>query len=324
MFSWILKIRPQLENTDLQNMERTLSNRFKRLAKRFGSGIANAIKGGGVLGLAVGLIDKILNPLKEVKESIDKMLKSSDDIVTNAQQFGTSTGRLFKLIQLGRSAGLDQDNLFQLLTKFQTAVAQAKANPNDPVAPAVKNYVDGGDTAQSFFSFIQALQTMDKNQQVLVQQAVFGEKQILKMADFLQTDFVQRLKDTGLDRVNSEEISKSIEKTADLNQLADNLLVMRETNDVIKKSALLNEGIVRSMARSEELELERERQRIASYKSLATISQTTDKMVILMEKGLAMVGDLIGVITPAINNLVAQLQKLTENRWIRGIFGKDK
>src|SRR5687767_8200002 len=107
MFSEILKIIPQLDSGDLAKLESSLSGRFTRIAKKFGKGLGSILTGGGIAGLALGLIDKLLNPLKDVQEAIDRSLKDSDDLVTNAKQFDTTAGKLAKLVALGKSTGLE-------------------------------------------------------------------------------------------------------------------------------------------------------------------------------------------------------------------------
>lgn len=320
MFSEILKIIPKLDPQDLDKMQRALQSRFTKIAKSFGKGLGNVIKGGGIAGIAMGLIDKILNPLKEVQEAIDRTLKTSDDLATNANQFNTTTGKLFKLVQLAKATGLDQDNLFQLITKFQTAVAQAKANPNDASVSSVRNFAGEKDTATAFFDFIQSLQKMDKSQQVLVQQQVFGEKQILRMADFLQSDFPKLFSQVGLDKVSSNKLTTSIEKLAGLNDLADALTAKRETTDMLAKSGIITENMIRARDKSERLNLEKENKRIQSYENLQTITDTVTRIMGLVEEGLNQLGKFITWITPTVNRMVNTIEKFANGPAARGIM----
>lgn len=324
MFSDILKIKPQIDNKDLQAMEKQLQSRFTKIAKGFGKGIGSLFKGGGLLGLAVGLIDKLLNPLKEVQEAIDKTLKASDDLATNAKQFNTTAGRLAKLQAFGKAAGLDPESLSMLITKFQTAVAEAKANPKEP--SAVRNFTGQTDTAAAFFEFIQSLQKMNKDQQILVQQQVFGEKQILKMADFLNSDFQAVGK--YFSRFDSAKLTRDINKTADLNDLQDTLAAVRDLDDMQKKSRLINEGMIRTRDASEKLNLQRENQRIQSYSDLAAISQTSEKIMMMVEQGVGLVGKLINVALPFIDKATVFMQQVLKSPMMRGIKslfgGKDE
>lgn len=332
MFSEVLKIIPKLDPKDLQAMQRALQSRFTKLTKSFGKGLVNVLKGGGIAGIALGLIDKLLNPLKEVQEAIDRTLKSSDDLATNAKQFNTTTGKLTKLVTLAKATGLDQDNLFTLITKFQTAVAEARANPNDPNSSAVRNFTKQDDTAEAFFGFIQEMQKLTKDQQVLVQSQVFGEKQILKMADFLQSvgdpkALAGIVKNTGLDKVTSERLTNSIDKLANLNDLGDALAAGREMNDLVTKSGVINESMIRNREKSERLALERENRNIANYNNLAAISQSVDKITGLIEQGMGLLGSLINKLLPALDKIVAATDRFMKSpmvRGVRGLFGGGK
>lgn len=316
-----------MDSSDLKKLEDQLQSRFTKISKKFGKGLMDVLKGGGIAGLALGLIDKLLNPLQAVQESIDRMLKTSDDLATQANQFNTSSGKLFKLVQIGKSAGLDQEGLFTLITKFQTAVAQAKADPNDQSVSAVRNFTNEKDTALNFFNFIQSLQKLDRNQQLLVQQQVFGEKQIGKMSEFLNLDFAKQFRATGLDKQSSETFTKSIDKMAKLSDLADILKVKNENKDIIDKSRVINESMIKQRAKSDALALEKENLQIKSYNDLAAISDTVSKIMLIVEQGVGLIGKLINMVTPFINQATDFMQKFLKSplmRGVRGLFGGGK
>jgi len=324
VFSEILKIIPKLEPKDLNAMQKALQSRFTSIAKGFVKGLLGAIKGGGIAGIALGLINKVLNPIKEVQEAIERTLKTSDDLATNAQQFNTTTGKLAKLVTLAKATGLDEQNLYTLINKFQGAVATAAADPNDPTASSVKNFVGQKDTADAFYAFIVELQKMDRNQQLLIQQQVFGEKQILKMADFLQqgaTGFEKLAKVTGIDKVTSEQAGSKIERNAQLADLADALKAGREFNDLQKKSGIITEGMIRNMSKSEQVALDRENQRIKSYNDLAALSQSTEKILTLVDSGIALLGNLISKLLPFIDKMTAAIDRFMKSPMIRGVRG---
>lgn len=313
-----------MDSSDLKKLEDQLQSRFTKISKKFGKGLMDVLKGGGIAGLALGLIDKLLNPLKQVQESIDRTLKTSDDLATQANQFNTSSGKLFKLVQIGKSAGLDQEGLFTLITKFQTAVAQAKADPNDQSVSAVRNFTNEKDTVANFFNFIQQLKKMDTDLQLLVQQQIFGEKQIGKMSEFLNLNFAKQFRETGLDRQSSETFTKAIDKMAKLSDLADILKVKNENKDIIDKSRLINESMIKQRAKSDALALEKENLQIKSYKDLAAISDTVSKIMLIVEQGVGLIGKLINMVTPFINkatDFMAKLLKSPLMRGVRGLFG---
>jgi hypothetical protein len=317
MYKEILYLTPQVSPGDLNKMEKTLGNRFTNIAKKFGKGLGASLLGGGVAGVALGFIDKILNPLKDVQEAIDKTLKQGDDVVTNAKQFGTTAGKLFKLQGLAKSTGLDAGSLDILITKFQGAVAEAAQDPKKDTS--VRKYVGQTDSADAFFNFIQALQKMDKTQQLLVQTEVFGEKQILKMADFLQTDFASQTKLIGAKSADS--YTPSIEKMGALNDLKDALAVKGEMIDFVNKSKIINSGMVTTAQNTINLNKTRENQQIAAYQSLATITDTTTKMLTFLEQGYKLLPVVIQKIESVSNSVTEAVKKLTNSPMVRGIRG---
>lgn len=281
MIKEILKILPRLDSSDLNKMERTLTKRFGNVAKKFGKGVGASLLGGGVLGAAMGLLDKMLNPLKETQEAIDRSLQGADDVVTNAKQFNTTPGKMLKLVQLAESKGLDKEALYTMISKFQNTIAEAEADPKK--STSVRKFVGQTDTAEAFFGFAQALQKMERNQQLLAQQEVFGEKAVLKMASFLDTKFDEQVKLLKLRP--SEQYTKDLTNMAGLNDLTNAKKAAMNAEDVLKKGALLNESIVKSRARRDQQELSRENARIASYHALALMQETSAKMLEVIEKG---------------------------------------
>lgn len=316
MFSEILKIIPRLDGSDLNNLEKSLGGRFNKIAKKFGKGLGAALTGGGIAGLALGLVDKLLNPLKDVQEAIDRSLKDSDDIATNAKQFNTSSGRLAKLVALGKATGLDPDALYTLMSKFQNTVAEAKKDPEKNTS--VRQFVGMEDTAEAFYKFIQGLQKLDqtnKNAALTVQQEVFGEKQILKMADFLQSagpELLSKIRapDTGT-------LTRSVDNQANLNDLSDLFGSRRFLNDLVKKG----ETITPDMITARDAQLKRdaavENNRIANYQSLMALSQVVDKTLATIEKSLL---PLLRDIVPALKGLSGLVDKIPQFRGLRGIM----
>lgn len=328
MFKEILWILPKLSASDLKQMEDSLSTRFGRIAKKFGKGLLSVFAGGGILGGATALIDKLLNPLKETQEAIERSLTMSDDLVTNAKQFGTTAGKLFRLQQLAKSTGLDEGSLAILLQKFQGAIAEAAQDPKkqtsvrkfvqapviDPATGKPAKVQPEQDIATTFFEFIQSLQKMNKTQQVLVQQEVFGEKQVLRMADFLQTDFAKQAKLVG--GPTSEQLTPGLQKLRDLNDLKDALKARQTLDDTLQKSRLITEDMIKAQARREKLELEKENQNIANYKNLSAIAETSQRIMNLVDQGVGMIGAIIVKLTDLTNTV----KKLTESRAVKGIM----
>lgn len=324
MFSDVLKIIPKLDANALRQMEKQLGSRLTRVAKGFGKGILNVIKGGGVIAIAGALIDKLLNPLKEVQEAVDRTLKHSDDTVTNAGQFNTTAGKLSRLQTFAKVQGLDEGELALLLVKFQGAVAKAKADPSQP--SAVSNFVNEQDTAEGFFKFIQGLQKVqDPNARFAAQAEVFGEKQVGKMAEFLQSDFGKLARVIG--GPSAEELTLAHTKISDLEEKQRIIEARREDADVLTKAQLLNESLISQLESVKKANLNQENNRLGRVETLAGIERSMVQMSALLEKGYAELAPIITVGLPAIVKELTSLSKtLSVSRLIRlGLgIGKDK
>lgn len=307
MLTEVLKIQPKLDNNELNQMERSLSSRFGKIAKGFGRGLKLA----SVAALGAAVLDKLINPLQEVKAAIDRTLGKADDIVTNAKQFNTTTENLLKIRSLGNVRGLSNENVDLLLTKFQGAVAQAKADPNDPANSAVKNYVNEKDTAMAFYNFIQQLQKMDKNQQVLVQQQVFGEKQVLKMAEFIQDVGFKESADS-LKKVDFAKAAAAAEKLGALNDKLTANRTVNELNDLSGKASVINKGTLSNINRSEIANLNRENARIGRSAAMFTAEENIANLTDNVEKLVNMAVTELPILMKGLNATVDLLKKSVE------------
>lgn len=330
MLSEVLKIIPRLEAKDLAAMEKALSSRFGKIAKGFGK----SLKLASALALGAAVLDKLINPLQEVKAAIDRTLGKADDVVTNAKQFNSSTENLLKIRALGNVRGLTNENIDQLMTKFQGAVAQAKANPNDPANSAVRNYVNEPDTAKAFYNFILQLQKMDKTNQVLVQQQVFGEKQILKMAEFLQDKgFAESA--ASLAKVDFSKAAQGAEKLAALNDKVAANRTVNELRDLSAKANVIDNSTIANLNRSEISALNRENGRIGrsaqaftAEERMADIQENLEKLtnelltkIPVLFDGLNVVIDLLRKSVEGWKMIFDLLKNSTIVKGIKGWFG---
>lgn len=333
MLTEVLKIQPKLDNNELNQMERQLGSRFSRIAKGFGRGLKLA----SMAALGAAVLDKLINPLQEVKAAIDRTLGKADDIVTNAKQFNTTTENLLKVRSLANVRGITNENLDMLLTKFQGAVAAASANPNDPANSSVVNYVGEKDTAVAFYNFITQLQKMDKNQQLLIQTQVFGEKQVLKMAEFLQ-DVGFKESAASLQKVNFGQAAQSAEKLGALNDKMTANRVVNDLRDLTSKAGVIGNDTIRNVNRSELANLNRENSRIGrsaqAFTAEENIAQLTDKVEqlannIITELPILMDGlkATVGLLEKSVEGWRMIFDLLKNSALVKGIgsmFGKGK
>lgn len=270
MFSEVLKIIPKIDNAAAANMERSLSSRFKNVSKKFGG----ALKVAAVASLGSAFVSQILSPLNDVKATLKATLTKADDIVTYAAQFNTTPEKLAKLQSFASLKGLEADNLYMLLNKFQGAIANAKADPTKP--SAVRNYTDIPDTADAFFEFIQALQKLTPIQQNLVQQSVFGEKQILKMSEFLQSNFKQS--ESALSKVNFKNLGVALTALESLESDQKTAEVLNGLQDLIQKSLVINSGTIQAESLADRLKNARENKQISDFAAISDLNNQMEEM----------------------------------------------
>jgi hypothetical protein len=339
MFKAFLKLVPFVDNNTLNSMEKALNGRFARVAKTFGGALKKVFIGGGIAALGGTVIAKLLNPLKDAEETLQRLLTKGDDLETNAKEFGTNSGSLGRLQALAQSKGLDAETLNTLLSKFQVAVAEAQADPEKAKTSAVRDFIGESDTAKAFFDFIQSLQAVDKNTKILAETEVFGEKQRLKAREFLGTgaeEFAEILK--GLP--SAEEFQKAAQKIAGLSDAADILTGRREAQDFIAKSKIPNEKLIRDVNQSAQLRLNKENQDLAALDqfkptsiAVQELTNKFDKMALTLLtelapralEGLNLVQKGIDIVGGYIFEGLGYLRTIKDSKFIRGItnfFGK--
>lgn len=323
MFTEIVKLIPKVDGAGLSNMERVLNSRFLRVAKKFGGGLMSAIKGGGLTALATSLIAKVLNPLEQVQEAIDKSLNAGDDLATFAKQFSTTAGNLARLQAFGKASGLDPEGVRLLLGKFQAAVAQAAADPSKP--SAVSAFVGKADTAEAFFEFIQAMQKLPSDiQKNLVQQEVFGEKQILKASEFLNQDFakLQRMF-VAAGVPNADQLGNSAESLAKFSDLRDFLTAVREQKDLVEKSSRIGLGTIAGISGRADFDKARENANLSNFQKLEKLQVAADKIVAQLEQGFAKAAPVLTKLVDAIPALVDAIttgsSAIAKSRTLKGL-----
>lgn len=334
MFSEIIKMIPTVDRAQLGSMFQSLNGRFADVAKKFGAGLKNVFKFGGVFALLGGLIAKLMNPLEKAEEVIDRILKKGDDAMTNAEEFGSDAGKLLRLEALAQTKGVDADTLRQMLGKFQSALAkeqEAAAAPariaeqmkteQDPQQLKVlevqlvaakaaaaqggrlQEFVGETDMADAFFKFIQSLQRLDKSQQTVIQSEIFGEKVRGKAAEFLNAkDFAEILKQLP----STEVLREAAAKSGSVADLKDLLQAKRESEDFVKKSGLVNESQVQAIDQSERVKLRGEDETLKRFDSLKSSSIAIQE---LTHKFDGFVTDFITNVAPSLVNGVNVMSK---------------
>ena len=211
LFNEILRLRPQLDRGQLNNMQRQLNTRFGNVAKRFGSGLKTAFMGfakGALIAGAVTAITRLLNPIREVDDAISNILDKADNIATRARQFGVEAGKYFKISQLAEASDLQQAQLDQMISRFQVELERSRETGTGALA----GFTGESDVISAFYRFMQAAQRLSEDERAKLYSDIFGERPSGRAAEFLMQDFQRLQKDLRL--------RPFTEYTSEINRLA--------------------------------------------------------------------------------------------------------
>lgn len=164
MFKEILWFKPQLEPAATKKMEKSLVDRFGKVAKKFGSGLVNVLKGSvGVI--SVALLAKLLNPIEAVQEKIQAILNQGKDARELADRFGSSTGEFVQLQKVAEALGVSNEDLNGALEKFASALTTAEKEfqnlkPGESLtgtSALLKNFIGSENIVSAFKEAMQSI-----------------------------------------------------------------------------------------------------------------------------------------------------------------------
>jgi len=345
MFNEVLRIKPVLDNASAKQMEQSLSKRFATIAGRFKGGLMAALKG-SILGISLGLLNKLLNPIEAMEERIKSLLGQGQDIRDLADRFNTTPGQMMRLQDVGASLGVTPDQLKDMLTKFANTVETARKELADPFqqrsegTQAVKNFVGEKDLAEAFFQFLQSLRAEGKSSgrdvfygehrtekrrltgaesRADFERAVFGEELHGGQRRLVDADFPKQL--AKLNEPSAEKLTRAVNKNAALGDQDAILKTRNATRNFLGGTAQMNAKMIADMEKAQALENERENKRLASYEDIRKAADGIEeaKKVLMdigaqLTKGVGYLGQLMGWLSTKVEN----------SPWFRGIFGKGK
>lgn len=165
MFSEILRIKPVLDSSTSKQMELNLTARFGRVAQRFGQGLKSVVKG-SILGISLGLISRLLNPIEALEDKIKKLLGEGTDIRELADKLGGTPGQVKRLEDVATTLGVTPDQFKDMLTKYAEAIQKGREELQNPfVEPsastiAVRQFVGEKNMVKGFADFLTSLKTV--------------------------------------------------------------------------------------------------------------------------------------------------------------------
>lgn len=305
-------------------MNDTLSRRFGQVAKKFGRGLTAAVKG-SFLGVSVGLISKLLNPIEDLENKIKSLLGQADDMGEQAERFGTSEGELRRLQDLGQSVGLSPDKLNTMLQSFQKSIETAreetkKGVPLSDASKAVSQFMNEKDIAKSFFSFVQGLKQVGDvsgaDQRKRIEKEVFGETQVGAGRKFIETDFGQQLNKLKLP--NTSKLNAAYDNLQKLSAQQKVSEVQRNAQDFIQASSQIKPSTIAQMEEAEKIRQQRENAQLQSYDDLKKTSQNLEEVKGLLQDTTNKIIFGLGELTGLIKEMT---QAIKGSRIFKGLFG---
>jgi hypothetical protein len=88
---------------------------------------------GSILGISLGLLNKILNPIEALDEKIKGLLGKGTEAADLAERFGTTGGKLRQTEDVAKSLGIAPEQFRELLGKFTDTVEKAREEMSNPL-----------------------------------------------------------------------------------------------------------------------------------------------------------------------------------------------
>lgn len=316
--SYILNIKPTISNSDGRKMENDLNKRFSRVAQKFGGAlrtIGSKLRGMIAGGAVAGVTAMMANPLDNLNQSLDETLRNYDDIASRAKQLGVSSGQLYQATAIAQSAGIQPDDFRSILTAY--AVKRGEAVKGDDLM--LREFVGQEDTITSFFQFLKSLQGLDPESRMYYASKVIGEDDSAKLAELINTDFVQRQKDI-FQGTSPEQTTRAIEQLANVEGQQAILRSRMNLNDLLVKSQTITNETIRLQSEVAKKQIDLENTQLQNYQAFAKIQIATEESKVIL-------ADIQQKLAPAVEKGVGLLEKSYNwlqtskfGKWAGGVF----
>jgi hypothetical protein len=326
---YTIQVNPQVSASDGQKMENELNKRFANVAKKFGTHLKNSLttslKVGAGAGLA-GIIGMIAtNPFEKVKEDLKNTLAISDDLMTRAQQFGVSTAKMTQLVAIAHSVGLDVDLALQNFASKLQEARDYKAGDTTK-SKTLENFVNKKDIIENFYDFIKSVSNLPAQKRMAEIGKIYGDKMQLKIAEFAQQDIEARKKQIRPRGGSQEQVGRSVEKLAALEDKMAVLSAQRFQESILAKSRVISKGTVNVDDAVERAKLNREVQNLSQFEIYARQAALQEEMLKSLD---AIRAKLMDTLFPLLEKLVGFIEKLIDMSiqaidWLKKIYNKSK
>lgn len=315
--------KPKLRPGDAKAMEKSLSDRFATVSKRFGQGLKAVIKG-TAFGIGVGLLAKLLNPLQELEEKIKALLGKGREQGELAARLGADAGQLQRTQAVAQSFGVQPDQFKELLLRFAEGVETARKELEDPYSErseATKTLKDflGPNILENFLAFAkknaaeasgpgrvvpigdtdQTRNITGKQNAAEIERLIFGQQQFGAMSKFLNSDVNKTANAVGIP--SQDALSKALQKTLGLSNQADRIAARDESTDLVSASSVANAEMVQKLAELEKAKQDKLNTQIATgftdlQKAAIALEEIKEGLFKMQQPILKGIGELPGLV----------------------------
>lgn len=343
MFSEILKIIPVISPGDGKKMEKSLSERFGKVASRFGSGLKAVIKG-SIIGISLGLLNRLLNPLEALEDRIKSLLGQGSDARDLADRFNSTPGQVQRLQDVAEIAGVKPDQLQEMMVKFAQAVETAreelstKGSDISPSTNAVQDFIGQKDMVESFIAFLTRLRAEGQspgrdvtyNGQFLkhqsgmdsrkaIEKEVLGEVQFGGMKRLIETDLAEKL--GGLKGAfDTNQLNETLTSLASMEDKRRALEVASRTQSLIDATNKISDNTVKQM----EAATAREQQRLDSQLQGFNDLRRAANGIETLKEGLTGLSLSVTKALGYLGNIAERLNKVGDSKIFRNWLWGDK
>jgi hypothetical protein len=319
---YTIQVNPQISGSDAQKMEQDLNRRFSNVAKKFGTNLGNSIKNAAKIGtaaLVAGAVGKVLsNPFEKVNEDFNKIITTSDDIVTRANQFGVSAAKFGELVSLAGSVGLDPT---KALLEFSDALQEARlfAAGDETKNDALVNFTNEKDLLDAFYAFIASVNKLDATQRSVEVSKIFGNRLEDKLAEFLQIPDMKNRSARIFSGVTPEQVGKERERQAEIEDIQAILRERRANLEVIAKGRNISSQTAYAQNAYETAKIQKESEQLNQFAFLAKISESQQRATEALEK---IQNDIVDNLTPKVKKFSEDFTTVKD--WVISKFKTNK
>lgn len=315
--TYTAKIKFSSDTSSLNKMEKDLSNRFTKIAKRFGNGLKAAGKvlalGGGGVTAILGLLTSLLDPITALNEKIDGTLERADDLTDRAETLGTSVSRYAALSGALQVQGLDQGNIDMMINQITTLLGEAKSGKKN----ILSEYSGETDIAKVMYQVLQQIRNItDRGEQARVIADIFGQRMVAKLGGVMANGIDEGIRAIGAG-INWQSLDTSIKKLGDLQDYQAGLIMNRQLREIVSMAnGLVDKTLIDKQQAIEELKSKNLQSQIKSYDDLAKIAISMEIVKNMTIKGTGYLAEFVGWATGGATNglkdIITRMDKIAD------------